>query len=276
MPETSIEKDSCTSLQTWNGWVSKQSLLKAAKCVGVTATGLSVNFMQTEKFEQAAGILEGNNTNEVPETPHAYVSSPQNIRKNSALYWKSKFMSAQDLVEESNEKNVQLDQIPGLLTINKITPKRTETNVRVVQVCGSMQGKDMLQVVKSTSEEKSRNVEGKKAKKNQKLNDPAAFHKCKETCVSHKSKCEASGLKECSSCHNVLRSICGKVGGRKNGKRPMMIYPSVGRKINVRQSVNKENDSEDSKSFDSKYVKYYCRPFRSNIKGWNTVFTFLL
>ena len=27
-----------------------------------------------------------------------------------------------------------------------------------------------------------------------------------------------------------------------------MIYPSVGREINVRQSVNKENDSEDSKS----------------------------
>ena len=185
-------------------------------------------------------------------------------------------MSAQDLVEESNEKNVQLDQIPDLLTINKITPKRTETNVRVVQVCESMQGKDMLQVVKSTSEEKSWNVEGKKAKKIQKLNDTAAFYKCKETCMCHKSKCEASGFKECSSCHNVLRSICGKVGCRKNGKRPMMIYPSVGRKINVRQSVNKENDSEDSKSFDSKYFKYYCRPFRSNIKGCNTVFTFLL
>ena len=31
-----------------NGWVSKQSLLKAAKRVGVTATGLNVNFMQTK------------------------------------------------------------------------------------------------------------------------------------------------------------------------------------------------------------------------------------
>ena len=61
---------------------------KDAKHVGVTATGLNVNFMQTEKIEQAAGILEGNNTNEVSETPHAYVLSPQNIRKNSALYWK--------------------------------------------------------------------------------------------------------------------------------------------------------------------------------------------
>ena len=137
----------------WNGWVSKQSLLKAAKCVGITATGLNVNFMQTEKIEQAAGILEGNNNNEVPETPHAYVLSPQNIRKNSALYWKS------------NEKNVQLDQIPGLLIIKKITPKRTETNVWVAQVCGSMQGKDMLEVVKSIRQEKSRNVEAKKAKK---------------------------------------------------------------------------------------------------------------
>ena len=132
-------------------------------------------------------------------------------------------MSAQVLVEESNEKNLQLDQIPGLLTIHKITPKRTETNVRVAQVCGSMQGKDMLQVVKSIKEENSRNAEAKKANKNQKLNDRAAFYKCKETCMCHKSKCEALGLKECSSCHNVLRSIRGKVGCWKNGKRPMMI-----------------------------------------------------
>ena len=79
----------------------------------------------------------------------------------------------------------------------------------------SMQGKDMLQVVKPIREEKSRNVEAKKAKKNQKLNDRAASYKCKETCMCHKSKCEASGLKECSSCHNVLRSIRGKVGCRK-------------------------------------------------------------
>lgn len=204
--------------------------------------------MQSEKFEQAAGILEGNNTNEIQETSHAYVLSPQNIRKNSAQYWKSKFMSAQALIEESHEKNLQLDQIPGLLTINKITPKRTETNVRVTQVCGSMEGKHMLQVVKSIREEKSCKVEAKKAKENQKLNDRAAFYKCKEACMCHKSKCEASGLKECSSCHNVLRSICGKVGCGKNGKRPMMIYPSVGRKINARQSVNNENDSEDTKS----------------------------
>ena len=125
----------------WNGWVSKQSLPKAAKCVGITATGLNVNFMQTEKFEQAAGILEGNKTNEVPETPHAYVLSPQNIRKNSALYWKSKFMSAQVLVEESNEKNVHLDQIPGLLTINKITQKRTETNIRVAKCADQCKAK---------------------------------------------------------------------------------------------------------------------------------------
>ena len=72
-------------------------------------------------------------------------------------------MLAQVPFEKSNEKNLQLDQIPGLLTINKITPKRIQTNVRVAQVCGSMQGKDMLQVVKSIREEKSRNVEAEKA-----------------------------------------------------------------------------------------------------------------
>ncbi|CAB4012717.1 Hypothetical predicted protein [Paramuricea clavata] len=92
----------------WNGWVSKQSLLKAAKRVGVTATGLNVNFMQKDKFEQAEGILDGNHTNEVPATSHAYVLSPQNIWKNSALYWKSKCMSAQAFIEESHERSLQL------------------------------------------------------------------------------------------------------------------------------------------------------------------------
>ena len=88
--------------------------------------------MQKDKFEQAEGILDGNHTNEVPAISHAYVLSPQNIRKNSALYWKSKFMSAQALIEESHERSVQLDQIPGLLTISKITPKKTEQNVDVL------------------------------------------------------------------------------------------------------------------------------------------------
>ena len=40
-------------------WVSKESLVKAVKRVGVTANGLSVNFMQKDKFQQAAGIIEG-------------------------------------------------------------------------------------------------------------------------------------------------------------------------------------------------------------------------
>ncbi len=108
----------------WNGWVSKQSLLKAAKRVGVTATGLNVNFMQKDKFHQAAGILEENSKPKVEVSSHTDVISPKNIWKNSALYWKTKFMSAQARIEESHESSLQLEQIPGLLTINKITPKK--------------------------------------------------------------------------------------------------------------------------------------------------------
>lgn len=203
--------------------------------------------MQKDKFHQAAGILEDVHAIEVPATSRTDVLSPKNIRKNSALYWETKFKSAQALIEATREKNLELDQIPGLLTINKITPKKAKSNVRVTQVCGSMEGKDMLQVVKSIKQEKARKVEAQKAKENQKVNDREAFYKCKETCTCHKSKCEASGLKECSSCHNILRSVCGKAACRKNGKRPLMISSAVG-KTNTCKSVNKECDTDDSAS----------------------------
>ena len=42
----------------WNKWASVASLTNAAKLVGVTPEGLSVQFMQQDKFEQAAGFME--------------------------------------------------------------------------------------------------------------------------------------------------------------------------------------------------------------------------
>ena len=50
----------------------------------------------------------------------------------------------------------------------------------------------------------------------------------------------------------------------------MMIYPSVGRKTNVRQSVNKENDSEDDT------LNTIADPLEETIKGCNSIFTCVL
>ena len=64
----------------WHKWASVDSLTKAAKRVGITPEGLSVNFMQQDKFEQAAGCMD---IDEEPSTstsslltPNQTVSSP--------------------------------------------------------------------------------------------------------------------------------------------------------------------------------------------------------
>jgi hypothetical protein len=113
-----------------------------------------------------------------------------------------------------------------------------------------MEGKNILQVVKLIKEDKAYKVEAQRAKENQKLKDRAAFYKCKKTCTCHKSKCDASGLKECSSCHNILQSICGKAACQKNRKRPIMIYPSAVGSSNACGRVNQENDTDSESGND--------------------------
>ena len=68
----------------WSKWASQESIVKAAKRVGITTTGLEVGHMQQDKFDRAAEVLEGN----VPlaaSTPNTsmQVQSPDK-RKNSA------------------------------------------------------------------------------------------------------------------------------------------------------------------------------------------------
>jgi len=69
----------------WDGWVSKESLIKAGKRVGVASNGLNVTWMQNDKFEQAAGIIQSNVTS-VSSSPIDMISSPKHVRKNTAVY----------------------------------------------------------------------------------------------------------------------------------------------------------------------------------------------
>ena len=165
------------------------------------------------------------------------------------MYWKSKFLSAQSLIEETHERSLQLGHIPGLLTIKKIKAKKTETNIRVTQVCGSMEGKNILQVVKSIKDKKAQKAKAQVEKENQKLKERESFYRCKERCICQKPKCEASGLNECSSCHNIIRSNCGKAACRKNGECPIMINSSAV-VTNARKSLTQKFQQSDESDED--------------------------
>ena len=139
----------------WNKWASKESIVKPAKRVGITASGLNVDGMQQDKFERAADIMEASEPQTSTPNTSFQINSPDK-RKNSAEYWKAKFEASQDLIKELSEKSIQLEEIPGLLTVQKVKPKLSKTTTRVTQVHGSMKGKNVLELVQSIKEKKDK------------------------------------------------------------------------------------------------------------------------
>ena len=135
----------------WDKWATPTLIRKAAKRVGISGEGLNVNDMQQEKFAQAADLVE----NERPaNTPTASSSeghsstttpaSPKHLRKGSVTYWKEMFEMAQQTIHDCEERSIQLDNIPGLLTIQKMKPKQASKSIRVTQVHGLMEGKEVV------------------------------------------------------------------------------------------------------------------------------------
>ena len=96
--------------------------------------------------------------------------SPKHVRKNTAEYWKIKYEMAQNLIRETQAKSLALDEIPGFLKINKVKPKVTSTNARVMQVHGSIEGKDVIKLVQSIKDDKNKKQKAKedRADKNRK------------------------------------------------------------------------------------------------------------
>jgi len=77
-------------------WASVPSLSKAAKRVGITPEGLSVHFMQQDKFKQAANCIETENQEPLlcASTPNQYMLASPDHRKGSAKYWRAKFVQS--------------------------------------------------------------------------------------------------------------------------------------------------------------------------------------
>ena len=44
-----------------------------------------------------------------------------------------------------SEQSLQIEDVPGLLNVNKVKPKTPKDNVRVTQVHGTMEGKKILE-----------------------------------------------------------------------------------------------------------------------------------
>ena len=239
--------------EIWDKWATKDIIVAAGKRVGISKNGLNVEWMQQDKFQHAAALLEVSPEKSEVSTPT--IESPADVRHGSAEYWKKKFESAMSVVNTISDSSINLENIPGLLKVNKIKPKAAKENIRITQVHGSMEGKQILERVSEIKKEK---LEKEKAKENLKAEQQArtsAFYRCKTSCVCEQVPCEAKGLQECSACHNILKSICSRVQCRdENGGKPSMIKPACYKPLRRElhfDTLDDEEEAEDEMDVDS-------------------------
>ncbi|XP_065672342.1 uncharacterized protein LOC136090155 [Hydra vulgaris] len=233
----------------WNNWAPRQSIIKAARRVGVTSTSLSVNDMQQDKFARAALYIDfSKSVTSSTTTPGSYTIKSPDKRKNSAQYWKEKFERSQELIQELSEKSIQLEEIPGLLTVQKVKPKVSKLTTRVTQVHGSMKGKNVLDLVKVIQDNKNQEIKDKEEKRWNKEKQKEAFLRCKNECSCGEGVCHAIKLQQCSSCHNVKKSVCGKLSCKVDGKKPIMFLAAAVTNNSLKRKVIEHESDEDTRS----------------------------
>ena len=76
-----------------------------------------------------------------------------------------------------------------------------------------MRACDILDAVEKLEEEKKALEEKKEAALKQKQQTKEAFYRCKQKycCGKEGGACVAADFKECSICHNILKSQCSKM-----------------------------------------------------------------
>jgi len=58
-------------------------------------------------------------------------------------------------------------------------------------------------------------------------------------------------LKECPSCHNILKSVCSKSGCLQDGRKPVMIAAASAQKTNKKHDMISDDDDDDNFNTDS-------------------------
>ena len=229
----------------WNKWATPKSIVNAVKRVGITDAGLHVGHMQQDKFLRAENCIAPSDIPSTSTPTSSFTIQSPDKRKNSAAYWKAKFEKFQQLIKELSEKSLRLEEIPGFLTIQKVKPKLSKATTRVTQVNGSMNAKNVLELVKSIKDKKEQQCKEKEESKSKKESEKETFYQCKKQYVCNKCVCQASKLLECPSCHNVQRSVCSKSACKVDGKKPTMILPAAAveqKKVSKRSLDNEESD----------------------------------
>ena len=214
--------------ELWNEWARPESIQKAAKRVGVSKDGLSIKWMDQDKFEQAEAILS-------PPTPtktlgpEFEVNSPEGVRRHSAAYWRSLYLQRTEQVPAKET----YENVPGLLPYKKVKPNETVRR-KITDVHGSLKASEVRELVRKKEEEEQQKEERKAEKGKMKEETKDKFERCEQKCVCKGSVCEAISLRKCTVCNNIQKSQCNKKACKVDGEAPVMIYVAARKNENSR------------------------------------------
>ena len=71
----------------WDTWTTKESLIKAARRVGITSSSININDMQKDKFAREEAVTQLTPTK---SPDNVKVELPLNVRHQSKEYWRQK------------------------------------------------------------------------------------------------------------------------------------------------------------------------------------------
>ena len=113
--------------EIWKEWASRETIVASGKRVGIPANGLNVDWMQQDKFDQAAAciqIAKSPSKNRITSTP--IVQSPMDERPGGVRYWKKKWENALEVISLLSDSSFDLENIPGLQRDTNIDFSKTQ------------------------------------------------------------------------------------------------------------------------------------------------------
>ena len=242
----------------WSKWTNQQAMVKAFQRVGISTSGLSVEWMQQDKFVAAEAIIHKEPVTPIQRREVWEVDSPEGLRKDSNEYLKEKCKLYREKLKEQSETPISPDEIPGFLKVDKIKVPATKKAVRLTQITGSMEGSKILELREQAELALKEKEKVKERKKQDKKGQCESFLKCKVTCICDSILCDATGLKQCIVCQDVMKSQCTKSKCKVNGIKLRMIMchfdiekklqGSSKRQSSLKRKLTIENEETESES----------------------------
>jgi len=209
----------------WSQWATKESIIKAAKRVGISAEGLNWRWMQVEKFTATESLVKPNEEISSSSKPSWQAEAPSHIRYGTADYWKHMYHAQLKISKDQAEVPVSPEEL-GILHVEKVK-KIKKKNTRITQVQGSMEGQHILERIEEINKEEEKKNTAREERKMKKIGCRELFIRCEERCTCNDKICHAKGLRKCIQCGDVMKSKCTKKKCREKGAEMILPFCSL-------------------------------------------------